>query len=89
MHIDAIKSMKISGNIITDGGGPVKGPGSPPTSTKLSSAFSAWGGSYGGSGGKSEDCDTSYFSVTDEQVNAIFTIIYTYWNTTILHLKMF
>ena len=48
------------------------GPGSPITANNLyvtsESSSYVYGGSYGGSGGKTENCGSSYYSITSEQV---------------------
>ncbi len=59
------------GNIVTDGRGPIHGPGSPSTESRsylYTASISSLGGSYGGSGGESVDCSGTYFSLTANQV---------------------
>lgn len=66
------------GNIVTDGRGPIHGPGSPSTESRsflYTSSISSLGGSYGGSGGESADCGGTYFSLTASQVVYFLSIL--------------
>jgi hypothetical protein len=75
----ALANIVVNGTLITDGRGPLGGPGvgsgvpSRLSSLKGNTMNSATGGSYGGSGGTNANCRNIPFISTEQQVSFLRT----------------